>query len=452
MKFLPFLLLLSLLIRLPARAFASEEKAFTVGYGEKAIPADLTDGSTYYVAGYRNDHPATGILDDQYAKAVYIEDAEGRSVLLICVDCVGLSGTEAAAIRAALSSLSSESGCKDIHIISTHDHAGADTLGLWGKEGCDGKNLAFSEKVRLAAVEAARSAYASRSRGSLYFGSYDTSGSGIQEDTRLPIVFDPNLYSFRFEPEDPSFPGIRIVNFASHAESLDGDNSLISADFPAYAAKYVYENSKSRMVWIPGAIGGLIRTRFLLRDRVANCLETGRLIGEMILSVENERKLEPSLSVTTQEFSVPCENPLYVLLSSLGVLSERTHAVLNKVYIDTEMSFLQIGDVPILLVPGELFPELAYGDKTGFIPNDPDAALPPLTSVFGDDLLIFCLADDEIGYIPAPDNYMLSSKNPYLSRTMDKNGEDHYEETNSAGPGTARCLYEAALKLKERIK
>ncbi|MBO4367368.1 MAG: hypothetical protein J5859_01530, partial [Clostridia bacterium] len=216
--------------------------------------------------------------------------------------------------------------------------------------------------------------------------------------------------------------------------------------------KYVYENTRERMIWFPGAIGGLIRTRFIMRDRVANCLETGRRIGEMILSVENEVKLAPSLTVTTQKFSVPCENPLYILLCALGVLSENTHAVLDRVYIDTEMSLLRIGDRKILLVPGELFPELAYGDRTGFIPNDPGAALPPLTSVFGDDLLIFGLADDEIGYIPAPDNYMLNGEKPYLSRIRDKNGEDHYEETNSAGPDTARCLYEAALKLKDKIK
>ncbi|MBO4367885.1 MAG: neutral/alkaline non-lysosomal ceramidase N-terminal domain-containing protein, partial [Clostridia bacterium] len=249
MRFLPFLVLTAILLQLPVRACASEEGCFIVGYGEKAIPADLTDGSTYYVAGYRNDQPATGILDDQYAKAVYIEDAMGKSVLLISIDCVGLSGAEVSAIRSSLLGLSKESGCRDIHIVSTHDHAGVDTLGLWGKEGCDGKNASFSEKLREAAVEAARLAYAARTKGDLYFGSADTSASGIQEDTRLPDVFDPNLYCFRFEPEDRAIPGIRIVNYASHAESLDADNTLISADFPAYAAKYVYESTRERMIW-----------------------------------------------------------------------------------------------------------------------------------------------------------------------------------------------------------
>lgn len=433
--------LLALTLLAPHCAASADVGSFKVGYGEAPIKADLTAG-THYVAGYRNGQRATGILDDQYAKAVYIEDANGSAVILISIDCVALSRADTIRIRERLSDLDTP-----VHVISTHDHAGSDTLGLWGEVGCEGKNAAFIEELREAAEKAARAACADSTEGDMYFGYTDTKEMRIQEDTRLPNVYDSNLYSFRFVPRDASKPVTRLINYASHAESLDGDNSLISADFPAYVASYLAESEGSRMIWFPGAIGGLLRTRFTDPDRVANCKSTGRRIGEAVLTIDNERKLDSTLEIKTKEFSTECENPVFILMCTLGILEQKTHSALGRVYIDTEMTLMRIGGIPILMIPGELFPELAYGDGTGFKNAQPEKSLEPLTSLFGEDLLIFGLADDEIGYIVSPDNFLLNEEHPYIDRIRDKNGEDHYEETNSAGPGTAQAIYDAAAAL-----
>lgn len=38
---------------------------------------------------------------------------------------------------------------------------------------------------------------------------------------------------------------------------------------------------------------------------------------------------------------------------------------------------------------------------------------------------------------------MFGEKTPYLAKTMDKRGENHYEETNSVGPACAGAIAEA---------
>lgn len=193
-----------------------------------------------------------------------------------------------------------------------------------------------------------------------------------------------------------------------------------------------------------------MRTHFMLANRVRNCELTGQIIAEHILAIDNEVKLEPSIRIDTVSLKVPCENPLFIAMKFLGVLDSNATVKDGDVCLCSEMSLLQLGGKKILLVPGEIFPELVYGNNTDFAGNNPENTIDTLCSVLGDDLLIFGLADDEVGYIVPPSDFMLSETNPYLDRTRDKNGEDHYEETNSCGPQTAEIILEAARKLKDR--
>lgn len=59
------------------------------------------------------------------------------------------------------------------------------------------------------------------------------------------------------------------------------------------------------------------------------------------------------------------------------------------------------------------------------------------------EMLIVGLANDEVGYIVPPSDYLPNEKTPYLEKTMDSRGENHYEETNSVGPECARAIAEA---------
>ena len=60
-----------------------------------------------------------------------------------------------------------------------------------------------------------------------------------------------------------------------------------------------------------------------------------------------------------------------------------------------------------------------------------------------ENLLILGLANDELGYIVPPSDFLVNKTNPYLEKTMDLIGENHYEETNSVGPECAEVVAES---------
>jgi hypothetical protein len=127
----------------------------------------------------------------------------------------------------------------------------------------------------------------------------------------------------------------------------------------------------------------------------------------------------------------------------------------------TEIARIQIGPLRLLSIPGELFPELAFGGFDGSkIGSESDTLisesnpLPPQldqapTGPFWAELLdsehnwIVGLGNDEIGYIIPEYDFVINPVSPYI----DQADGDHYEETNSLGPATAGLLDEAVRKL-----
>ena len=104
------------------------------------------------------------------------------------------------------------------------------------------------------------------------------------------------------------------------------------------------------------------------------------------------------------------------------------------------------------MIPGELFPELVSGeylDENGKRPPvNPTAENPvPLAQIAAEygaeNLLILGLANDEIGYIIPPNDFIVHPETPYLTNAGDIDGENHYEETNSVGIDAAQCIADA---------
>jgi hypothetical protein len=65
-------------------------------------------------------------------------------------------------------------------------------------------------------------------------------------------------------------------------------------------------------------------------------------------------------------------------------------------------------------------------------------------------LLTVNLANDELGYIVPPSDFIVHPTNPYFQR-YEVNGEDHYEETNSVGKLCAEKIAEAFASALEKL-
>ncbi len=438
------------------RVSEAKSEFFTCGFGKAPVmPADPIPGKKkYYIAGYRAYNPAIGILDPMMAKAVWLDDNSGHGGVIFCaVDCVGLFKYDTDRVKAEMKDFLKETGCRAINICSTHNHAGIDTMGLWGAIPKSGRTEEFMRIVYDGIKKAVKDAYEDRREGELYLG-YGHADEGMQRNDRKPQVFSDALTRLRFKPNDGSRE-IYFVNFASHSESLEGKNSLVSADFPAYIAEEVMRQKGAELCYFVGAIGGLVRMWPMDKDNVISTKKTGKRLGEILCDINEEKKLTPKISFIRQEIYIEANNPVLIGGAKIKLIPSVPFDLgvgdLN-VGLKTEVSYYEIDTLKIALIPGELFPELAYGGYLSAEESadglDPSINPKPLCEIAGDDkLLVFGLANDEIGYIPTPNDFHVHPTKPYLTQEHDRLDRRHYEETNSLGPRTAYYIADTFQKL-----
>ena len=446
----------------PAEWIAVKEaksEYFTVGISKQEILPDDVASGRYYIAGYYGPKAVTGVLDPQCATAIWIDDNSGKGALaLVSIDCVGFMRCDADAIRARMAGWMKKTGCRAIHFFGTHDHAGIDTLGIWGKLPKSGRDRKFINLMRNKICEALVTAHMRRHEGDLYVGKVDEP-EGYHDDYRLPHVFCKTLTRFRFAPRYGGSE-VYLVNYAAHPGMLGGGNTLVSADWVHWFREDFCAATKGEVIFINGLIGGLIYPHEEYPDDQLRSTElAGQRIASLALSVEEERKLETRISTTSQDVYLPCESTLLTIAGLLRVLPEKMQATGEGKYglsVKGALSYFEIGDVHILTVPGEMFPEVAYG---GYLPEEgaanggPDQNPPPLLEIAGDpDLVMFGLGDDELGYIIPPNDFFVDKERPYFTNAYDHLNRKHYEETVSLGPETAPRIAETWKDMLNRIK
>lgn len=445
-----------------ANLINEENRQWTVGFGQVVLPYPEDSDESIYIAGYNNGWDVAGILDEQRASAVWI-DCGGEGILLIGIDCVGLSNKYVEDIRTDLAAECAEWGCAAVNVYATHTHAGIDTLGLWGPFGVDGKNEVFQQSLVKGAFEAARLAYENRKTGTLTYSAADAGADSLR-DSRDPQVFDSFLHQLRFRPDDGS-GGVRIISYTAHAESLRGDNTYLSRDFPGEMADIFKEETGDDMLYMPAAVGGLLMTRDFCQEMGFTTYEenmryTGRRLADYLLAIpeEDEIPVEPAMSAARTVFSIPLDNTAFMYYRFLGILDNTAIPCEDSgtgYALVSELSVITLGDYTLTLIPGEIFPELVYGgyfdDATAMSPeNENPVPLVDIAAEHGFNNLLICgLANDELGYIVAPNDFLLSETAPFFDKIEDYKGENHYEETNSVGVHTAGRIaeaFEATLK------
>lgn len=438
---------------------SGNRSVWSVGFSKSELLPDDLETADYYIAGYRNNNRASGLLDAQYARAVYISDHSGNNIVIAAVDCIGLSRSDIKKIRERTADAIKEYGLTAVHIMSTHTHAGIDTLGLWGPVAVTGISDKFMEILYEGTAQAIKRACENKRDGQLYYGYADT--GSLQRDSRLPESYSPILHRFRFAPADGS-AGLQIINYGAHPEALHSENSKVSADYPAYMGRKIAQKTGDDFIFIAGAVGGLISTKSLKDDEgneypaEENVVVTGEILADAALGIANEQALKPSVSTKTEEFTINLDNQTYIAMAFLGVIHARPLKGGGRYHLalETEVSLVTLGGINCALVPGELFPELAWGGDAGSLASNPSVENPPpLAEITGDEhLIVFGLANDEIGYIVTPNDFMLDKNAPFIAEAFDKNNRGHYEETNSVGIEAAASLARAFEKLIKQNK
>ena len=176
------------------------------------------------------------------------------------------------------------------------------------------------------------------------------------------------------------------------------------------------------------------------------------------MQIVDEKKLTPVVDYIRKEVYLPVENTILSIAGRVHIIEADWYAddkYPKKTCLKSEMTYLDFGGVPMLMIPCEMFPELVFGgylNEEESAEGKPASVNPtPLTEIAGEkELLVFGLANDELGYVLPPNDFMLHPTQPYLEIPRDRLNRRHYEETNSLGPQTAQLLadcFESMMKI-----
>lgn len=437
---------------------------FLMGFSKASILPDDIDKKKYYIAGYGENKPAKGVLDPPHTHAVWLDDLSGKGgIVLVSIDDVGMLNKDVNRLRARLHDFAMLTGCRSISIVSTHSHAGIDTMGIWGPLPLSGKDPKYMELVFSQTVKAVKEAYNNRKLGRLYMGKVEV--PDMQEDIRTPLVYSKTLTRLRFEPDDGS-QQIYVINFASHSESLQGCNERVSADFPHYLREKIRQETGAETLYCVGAIGGMISMDIPneqeIRDNGSDFAEStaniGRKLADYALSIKEETELKPKIGCIRQELYVKAENTLLLIAAKAGILEADEYRMPDGsgFAMKTEINYLEIDSLKILMIPCEIFPELVYG---GYLSAEESATgcgaeinPLPLQEIVGNDVMIIGLANDELGYVLPPNDYLLHPETPYFEIPRDIHERRHYEETNSMGPETAEKIAQTVAEIINTVE
>jgi hypothetical protein len=412
-----------------------------------------------WIAGFSNARAANGIHDDVWARTMVIDDGKTR-LAVVAIDAIGFMNNDVIDVRKMIPAAT---GVTYTIIASTHTHEGPDLVGLWGKtpfkNGVNGKYMDF---VKNQIVKSVEKAVASMKPATLSV-SEDLSGANfLVKDTREPAVFDTGLRIIRAIDKENGTTLGSLVAWADHPETLWSDNLLVSSDFPHYVRedveKGVFNGDTLKMpgiggitLFINGAVGGLMTTHPSLavndpftgteykEPSFEKAEAQGKQLALLILSSiqkPSEEISKAAISIVVKTITMPIENKMFRLATSLGVLDRGTSGWMKM---RTEVSVISIGPLSIATIPGEAYPEILNGPLDA--PEGADfKTAPPELPVIRDMMkgrykFVFCLANDEIGYILPKSQWDVDAPFTYQRK------DSPYGEENSLGPETASILH-----------
>ena len=441
----------------PVKISNKTDDKFDVGFAMKETMPDDFESKTYYIAGHKMAQKMTGFHDPITISAMWIGCGDEGGVMMVCADIIGLTNFEVSIIRASLEEFSSKAKCKAINICCSHTHGGFDTVGYWGKLPKSGKVDTYMQKIFKTVKEVCLEAYDNRKKGDLYIGT--THVPDAQYDKRPPVVLHDTLTRIRFVPDDGS-KETWLLNYAAHPNTLGGSNTLCSADYPYFLRQTIYKEKDVNVLFGIGAIGAVDPGYPDIEDRWKRTELQGETLGKAALSIDNDEKMKPEITVVQQPFYFPVGNYVLTLLAMRGTMN--TDIYPNDAHdiglaLKSEMTYMKFGSKQMLLLPGEMFPSTVYGGYDEAVESstglDPKVNPPALADVANDpDLLVFGVTNDMTGYVVPPNDFVLNKTQPYLNTARDRFDNRHYHETNSLGDKSQLVIEQEFAKIMSRVK
>lgn len=379
---------------------------------------------------------ATEIYDDMRVRAVAVNDGVGGTAVFAALDLYGLANNDVREIRSRLAEFAKDNGIVSINLMSLHQHSVVDTFGMNGdlkeaflknpwknlthnKDIKNGKNPAFMENLYRVTVKTVNAAFENMEPGTMVFGAADA--AAYVNDQRPPYVNDTNLNRLRFIPDNPHGRDTWIVNWCAHCGGNGSSNRQVTSDYPYYMEKEIGEKSGANFMIILGAIqsNAMNKNRELLglpqeHTAIDTMKAYGHAFTDLLLSIPDidEITVEPLFNIRHEQIFLPLRNRVMILAFKVGLFQ---HTVVKTglfgYELVSEIGYAQFGkNIAAALIPGELEPSLAYGGSPGVGESWSGKTweIPSIQELAGFDkkLLVFGLANDQMGYIVADTDFV----------------------------------------------
>ena len=353
---------------------------------------DVSPSRPQYLAGFGNNRKSTGINDPIFARAVVFEQG-GQRLALVSIDAIGIQRHHLPQYFDKIKEVPADR----VIIACTHDHSAPDTMGLWGKVYAvsDGRDLEWIEYLASKVGEAVDQAAKSAEPVELVFGKGQVAERGVVRNVREPQWLDREVGVIGIFPLASKTPKAVLVNFQMHGETLWGENTIITPDWPGFMRKRLEEMSGAQTaILFNGAFGAMVTVDNLI-DRNGNEAHTfaeadrvGTAIAETANSALNsgERIKNPGLFFARKIFYLPSDNPLFNFFSNTPLITRTFY----RGHLQTEVNYIRIGPLEMLTFPGEAYPKIGLNVKQ---------------NMTGKYHWLIGLADDELGYLIYPWDY-----------------------------------------------
>jgi len=382
-----------------------KESNLCAGVAQLDITPPIGRAMTGYIARLG---PAIGMHDPLYAKALVVGDGQQQIALLTC-DVLGLDRAFVATTRAAIEAATGIPAAA-IMLAASHTHAGPATLFLQDCGAVDPDWLANLRQHLVAVVQAAQT----NVRPAQFGLGRGVFSSGVHNRRAPGDIIDPEVGLLQVSDEHGA-PIAILINYACHPTCLEGDNRLLSAEYPGRVAERIQRATGAITLFFTGAIGdvGPVARGWPVLEAIGNGLadEVLRMLPTITTQTWN------TLATANQDIALPLQ-PLPSIAQMTAQLNENrglnetldtnqdpvrarvqramigwaetTLAGLTtntiKPTVTTEVQVIRLGDLVLVSTPGELFGELGLALKY--------ASGAPQTFICG-------FANDNIGYIPA---------------------------------------------------
>ncbi len=357
----------------PAQLLGASAGALEAG----AASADVTPLEPAYMAGFKINKRHTEVADPIMVRALALRRGD-LTVALVSCDLIGLHHYQVEEIRRRLE------GVVAPLVASTHNHAGPDTLGMWGVPPLwTGLEEAVVERVMAGVVSAVETAVLRLQPVRARWGEGRAPPEGISRNRREPELIDRRIRVLALDGLSGQ-PVATLIHFACHPETLGSSNTIMSADFPGVlCAEVEAARTGSVALFLNGALGGMVTVDRRLRTR-AEMRRIGASLAELsIAALESSTPVpsEPALVVARRRVRVPVQPRVFHLGAAMGVFGARPF---REGYTPSEVWGLRLGQAVLVSAFGEVLPKLGF-------------ELDALNA--GQPALLIGLGNDELGYL-----------------------------------------------------